>query len=262
MPSTIQSNPYAVGVFPDNVAYTDKSIATYAADPYGNRQAIASVSAANPGVWTTSAAHGFITGQQIVLGYVPGYSPSGSLNTMTGATNNAGVNGIYTVTVLSATTFSVPFNTTGGTLTVAGYAAQAFQIGQAVALQGWSGTASSNTAASPFPTVGLTPITTTNFATAGIIVGGTTPGSPPLPPTTNTFGGTLQVCTAGICAAYYDTTTAVLSTTNAAIPSVARPGVLKAAAPSVSITVGATLQAVTVTNAYIPQLAQTLVQVC
>jgi hypothetical protein len=262
MPSTIQSNPYGIDAAQGNVVYTDRVIAAYAADPYGSVATISSVTAANPGVWTTSAAHGFITGQQIVLGYVAGYTPSTYANVMTGAGNNAGANGLYTVTVLSATTFSVPFNTTGGTLGTAGKVAQAFQIGQAVALQGWNGTVSSNTAASAFPTVGLTPITTANFGGVGIIIGGNAPGSPPLPPTTGPYGGVLQVMTAGICPAYYDTTTTVLSTSNASIASVARPGCLKAASPSVGLTFGTALQAVTVTNAYNPQLAQTLIQVC
>lgn len=260
MPVNQIGNPFGVNAPQGNVVYTDKFVLEAAGDPYGNPQAIASVTAANPGVWTTSAAHGFVSGQQIVLGYVAGYTPSSYQNVMTGASNNALVNGIYTVTVLSSTTFSVPVNTTGGTLGTAGYATQGFQLGQAVAWQGWSGSVSSNTAASAFPTLGLTPITTSNYAGAGIVHGFTAPGNSPMLPTTGTYGPVLQVTAIGLASALYDTTTTVLSTSNASIASVARPGVLKAASAVTGLTFGTALQAVTVSSAYLMKSAVTMVK--
>ena len=256
MPISQISNPFAVNAPQGNVAYSDKMLIEVAGDPYGNVQAIASVTAANPGVWTTSAAHGFVSGQQIVLGYVAGYTPSGYLNTMTGAANNSLVNGIYTVTVLSSTTFSVPVNTTGGTLTVAGSAAQGFQTGQLVTWQSWNGSASGNTAASTFPTVTLSPITTADFTTLGPIQSANVaPGNIALLPTTGTYGPLLQVCVLGLSSALFDATTTANSTSNLAVPSVARPGCAKPASATSGKNIGGILQSTTVSSAYLMKSA-------
>lgn len=61
--------------------------------------AVASVSVANPSVITTSAAHGFVSGQSI---------------TITGTTTTPSVNGSRVVTVVNATQFSIPVNVTVG----------------------------------------------------------------------------------------------------------------------------------------------------
>lgn len=55
--------------------------------------AISSSTAANPSVITTAAAHGFSTGDQV---------------TIAGHTTNTAVNGCWTVTSVTSTTFSVP----------------------------------------------------------------------------------------------------------------------------------------------------------
>jgi hypothetical protein len=71
---------------------------------------ITGVTTANPGVVTTTTAHGLVTGQLVAVAGV------------TGATQ---ANGVWVVTVISATTFSVPvnvtgtFSSTGGTFTPA-----------------------------------------------------------------------------------------------------------------------------------------------
>lgn len=72
---------------------------------------ISSATNANPVVFTTGAAHGLTTGERY---------------TISGATIGwTGVNGVFVVTVLSTTTFSIPVNSTGfgalsGTLVVSG----------------------------------------------------------------------------------------------------------------------------------------------
>ncbi len=70
--------------------------------PRGNPIGVATTSVANPTVVTTSAPHGFVTGDRVVIAGHAGSTPS--------------VNGAYTATVLSTTTFSIPVNVTvGGT---------------------------------------------------------------------------------------------------------------------------------------------------
>ena len=64
----------------------------------GNPVAISSSTAANPSVITTGAAHGYTTGDQV---------------TINGHTVNPAINGCWTVTVLTSTTFSVPVLGTG-----------------------------------------------------------------------------------------------------------------------------------------------------
>jgi len=60
--------------------------------------AITGVTTANPGVVTTTSAHGLTTGQLVAI------------NGVAGATQ---ANGVWVVTVLSTTTFSIPVNVTG-----------------------------------------------------------------------------------------------------------------------------------------------------
>lgn len=73
---------------------------------YGRRIRITSCSVANPTVVTTDEAHGFTTGDSVIIADVSGESPS--------------IEGTRTVTVTSATTFTVAVNVTvagfGGTV--------------------------------------------------------------------------------------------------------------------------------------------------
>jgi hypothetical protein len=59
---------------------------------------ITGVTTANPGVVTTTSAHGLATGQLVAIGGVSGATQA---------------NGVWVVTVLSPTTFSIPVNVTG-----------------------------------------------------------------------------------------------------------------------------------------------------
>lgn len=95
-----------------------QKIAFDAADTYGgtfslsasvpaSAATITTSSVANPSVITTSAAHGFATGDTITISGHSGSTPS--------------INATYTITVVSDTTFSIPVNVTvagtGGTAT-------------------------------------------------------------------------------------------------------------------------------------------------
>lgn len=73
----------------------------YTADTLQRVMPITSNSQANPTVVTTPVPHGLTTGDIILIAGVSGSSPT--------------INGERTVTVISATTFSVPVNTSGGT---------------------------------------------------------------------------------------------------------------------------------------------------
>lgn len=70
--------------------------------------AIISSSVANPTVITTTAAHGLVTGNKIIIAGHTGSTPA--------------ISGIYTVTVINSTTFTIPVNVTvggtGGTWTI------------------------------------------------------------------------------------------------------------------------------------------------
>lgn len=64
----------------------------------GTANQITGITTANPGVVTTAAAHGLTTGQVVGIA---------------GTTGATQANGVWTVTVLSPTTFSIPVNVTG-----------------------------------------------------------------------------------------------------------------------------------------------------
>jgi hypothetical protein len=84
--------------------------------PAGSQPAnlnVSGVSTANPGVVTTSAAHGLTTGQTVTIASVGGATQA---------------NGTWVVTVLSATTFSIPVNVTG-TYTSGGTVTPPFVVG-------------------------------------------------------------------------------------------------------------------------------------
>lgn len=73
----------------------------------GSAATVSSSSAANPSVITTAAAHGFLTGDTVLIASHSGSTPS--------------INGSHVVTVVSSTTFTIPVNVTvagtGGTAT-------------------------------------------------------------------------------------------------------------------------------------------------
>lgn len=66
---------------------------TTVSNAVGAPVAISSSTAANPSVITTAAAHGYSTGDQV---------------TIAGHATNTAINGCWTITVASSTTFSVP----------------------------------------------------------------------------------------------------------------------------------------------------------
>lgn len=240
MPVATESNPLGVNVPQGGAFGLDKLIEIFATDPAGNANTITGMTTANPTVITTTAAHGFISGKQVNVNNSTAFSATGTVP-----------NGNYVATVLSATTFSIPFNYTG-TYTSGGAVTQQFQQGQVVAFQTWSGTASGDASASAYPTIALEPITA-DFAMIGVIIGQNAPGNG-IAGQGVPFGAPAQVCTQGVAQVYADTTTVALS--QAALASGVRPGCAKSTATAVTgKNLGVWLQAVTVGTAYLPQLA-------
>lgn len=238
MPVATESNPLGVNVPQGGAFGFDRLILNLATDPAGNAQTIAGMTTANPTVITTSAAHGFISGQTVNVNASTAFVATGTVP-----------NGNYVATVLSATTFSIPFNYTG-TYTSGGAVTQQFQPGQLVRIQSWNGTASGAASTPAYPTVSLTPLTTASPAQIGVILGGNVIKAPvPL-------GGVAQICVSGICQAYFDTT----STLTNFSASVATPGTAKPLTATTGLNIGVATQAVTVTNAYQPQLAYVFVK--
>jgi hypothetical protein len=246
MPNAVQSNPLGINAAQGNEVYSSPLIIPFAADPAGNTQTITGMTTANPTVITTTAAHGFISGQKVLVNTSTAFVATGTLPTSQA----------YVATVLSATTFSIPFNYTG-TYTSGGAVFQNFQPGQLAILQNWSGTASGAASAPAYPTVALPPLTTASKALVGVIIGYNTLGGVAPPPV---YGQSLvvQVQTQGICQAYVDATTSS-SPTNLS-QSVATPGAGKTLAATTGINVGIILQNVTVTSAYLPQLCEVFVR--
>lgn len=236
MPVAQITNPLGVNAPQGNEVYTASVIVPFASDPAANVHAITGMTTANPTVITT-AAHGYISGQQVNINASTAWSATGTLPA-----------GNYTATVLSTTTFSIPFNYTG-TYTSGGSSYQLFQPGQVCILQSWNGSVSGAASAPVYPTVALTPITTAVENTIGVIVGGQTLGS------IVSLGGVAQVCIAGQCQIYSDVTTTIGAATSNIGASVARPGASKPLTATTGYNLGVYTQVVTVTNAYIPQLA-------
>lgn len=246
MPTATISNPFGVNAPQGNEVYTSPLIVPFATDPAGNTQTITGMTTANPTVITTTAAHGFISGQLVLVNTGTAFVATGTLPTTKP----------YTATVLSATTFSIPFNYTGA-YTSGGAVFQNFIPGQLAILQNWNGTASGAASAPAYPTVALPPLTTASKALVGVIVGYNTLGvSVPPPVLNNSY--VVQVQTQGQCQAYVDATTSS-SPTNLS-QSVATPGAGKTLAATTGLNVGIILQNVTVTSAYLPQLAQVFVR--
>ena len=243
MPNPDITNPFGVNAPQGNEVYTSSTIIPYATDPAANAKLISGMTTANPTVITTSTAHGFITGQLVNINAGTAFVATGTVP-----------NGNYTATVASATTFSIPYNYTG-TYTSGGATFQNFQPGQLAIIQGWTGAVSSDTAASTFPTVALTPLTTASPAQIGVIIGYNTPGGFAPPPVLNT-SYVVQVCVSGLCQAYFDTT----STLTNFGASVATPGAAKPLTATTGLNIGVARNAVTVTSAYLPQLVQVFVK--
>jgi hypothetical protein len=241
MPTDVQSNPLGINVAQGDVIAESKVIEVLASDPAGNANTITGMTTANPTVITTTTAHGFISGKQVNINASTAFSATGTVP-----------NGNYVATVLSSTTFSIPFNY-AGTYTSGGAVYQLFQQGQVVAYQTWNGTASGAASAPAYPTSALEPITA-DFAMIGVILGPNSPGNgiagQGIP-----LGATMQVVTSGRTSVYADTTTVALS--QVAVASGVRPGCAKSTATAVTgKNLGVWLQAVTVSTAYLPQLAQ------
>ena len=248
MPTATISNPAGVNAPQGNEVYTSPLIVPFMTDPSANAQTITGMTTANPTVITTTAAHGFISGQLVLVNTSTAFVATGTLPTTKA----------YTATVLSATTFSIPFNYTGA-YTSGGAVFQNFIPGQLAILQNWSGTASGSSfsPAPTNPTIALPPLTTASKALVGVIVGYNTLGVSVPPPV---YGSSYvaQVQVSGICQAYVDATTSS-SPTNLS-QSVATPGAGKTLAATTGLNVGIILQNVTVTSAYLPQLAQVFVR--
>jgi hypothetical protein len=241
MPDPAITNPFGVNAAQGNEAYTSQLIVPFATDPAGNSHNITGMTTANPTVITT-AAHGYITGQQVNINTNVAWSATGTVP-----------NGNYVATVLSATTFSIPFNYTG-TYTSGGGSYQTFQPGQLTNLQSWNGSVSGATGSPTYPTINITPLTTANFNCEGVILGGSGGIGDPV-----TIGGIAQVVVSGICQAYTDTTTTISNAT-LFVPSVATPGAGKPSTATSGKNVGSILSAVTVASAYLPQLCYVFVR--
>jgi hypothetical protein len=239
MPDPAMTNPYGINAAQGNEVYTTTQLVPMASDPAGNAKLISGMTTANPTVITTSTAHGFITGQLVNVNAGTAFVATGTVP-----------NGNFTATVLSATTFSIPFNYTGA-YTSGGAVFQNFQVGQLAVLQNWNGTVSGAASAPPYPTIGITPLTTASPAMIGVIVGGNTLGGPPgngVPILGASY--IVQVCVSGQCQALFDTT----STATNFSASVATPGTAKPLAATTGLNLGVATQVVTVTSAYLPQL--------
>lgn len=233
MADSVLVNPYGVDAAQGNEVYTDIQLLRFVGDPAGNTRTVSTVSAATAAVITTSAAHGYVNGQSVTISGI----------VMSGATPP---NGTYAVTVLSATTFSVPFSTIGGTYTSGGTVVGTFQVGQLMVLQNWNGLVSSNAAASPYPTCTIAPLSVT-ATLVGVCIGGNTLGSIP------TLGGIVQIAVSGLAQVLCDATTT--AGTNL-ISSAVHPGQAATGAATNTGNVGTTTQVVTVSG-QVPQLCWT-----
>ena len=226
MPNAAQSNPFGINAPQGNEVYLSSSIIAVAADPAGFSNTITGVSAATAAVITTTSAHGLVTGQPVTIAGIVG----------TGGTIPAGT---YKATWVSATTFSIPVNTTGLTYSSGGTTVAPLMVGTPVEFQSWSGSASGDAAASAYPTVG--PSSTSSDALGfGVVIGGNTLGSQPQ------VGGIVQVQVNGLALVNVDSTVAV---GNNLIQSAASPGLLKSGTAASSKNYGTVVQAATVSGA-------------
>ena len=180
MADPIIVNPLGVNAPQGNEYYVDAVYARYAVDPYGNYNVPTALSAATAGVFTTTNNHGYINGQQVfVYGVV----------TTAAGTQALPLGVPLTATVLSATTFSVPVNTTGGTYTFTNaYITGGYVPGQILYIPNPTGTiaaptwlTSQGTVTTTYPIAQLAPITTANASCLGVVVGANSLGQTALP---------------------------------------------------------------------------------
>ena len=181
MADPIIVNPLGVNAPQGNEFYVDAVYARYAVDPYGNYNTITGITGANPAVVTTTNNHGLVSGQQVTFNSV--------VTTVAGTQTLLNGPQTYPVTVISATTFSVPVNTTGGTMTVVGaYCTAGYVPGQLVYLPNPGGTIAAptwtttqGTVTTTYPIAKLAPITTANANVLGVVVGSNSIGQTALP---------------------------------------------------------------------------------
>lgn len=124
MPGATIYSTYAGGTSP--TVNREPSVIGGPTPVYGATVNISGVTTANPGVVTTSTAHNFTTGQQVVVASVGGATQA---------------NGTWAVTVVDATHFSVPVNVTGtyssgGTANPEGYGASGLFTNLLVVIDG------------------------------------------------------------------------------------------------------------------------------
>lgn len=89
--------------------YCDESVLSKF--PQTTRKDVTATTTTNPAQITTQAAHGFVTGHTVRIWNHP----------------QAPFNGLWTVTVIDPTTFSIPYDNTSGTTTFAGARVQRYQ---------------------------------------------------------------------------------------------------------------------------------------
>ena len=81
MPIAQISNPLGINAAQGNEVYTSPTIIPFGADPAGNANTITGMTTANPTVITTTAAHGFITGKQVLVNTSTAFVATGTLPT-------------------------------------------------------------------------------------------------------------------------------------------------------------------------------------
>ena len=81
MPTAHISNPLGINAAQGNEVYTSPTIIPFGADPAGNANTITGMTTANPTVITTTAAHGFISGQQVLVNTSTAFVATGTLPT-------------------------------------------------------------------------------------------------------------------------------------------------------------------------------------
>src|SRR5260221_6954535 len=185
MPDPIISNPLGIDVAQNNQVYIARVIAQVAADVQSNLRSVSTISTATPAVVTTTAAHGYVTGQTVGITGVVGTGNAFP----TGSPGPGGLKNQFVVTVLTATTFSIGVGYTG-TYTSGGTVVGANQVGQLVSWNSWNGLASGGAGTPAYPTVTLNNLAAAvNFM--GVVEGANVVGGIIRP------GGVLSVCTAG-----------------------------------------------------------------
>jgi hypothetical protein len=244
MPDPSISNPLGVDVAQGNQVYVAKVLASVAADVQSNLKSVSTISTATPAVVTTTAAHGYVTGQSVGITGVVGTGAAFPA----GQPGPGGLKNQFVVTVLTATTFSIGVGY-AGTYTSGGTVVGANQVGQLMAWNSWNGLVSGGAGTPAYPTVTLNNLAAAvNFM--GVVEGPNTGGGIIRP------GGVLLVCTAGFSRGLFNVTTT--QPTNV-LAATSVPGQLIVGTAASSLNIGDTLQVVTGTIAA-PLLASMIVK--